>query len=85
MIRSLKSRSAPIEEWILYTADNESDTSNDTWIREVISKNLRKIKRLDVLICGKTDHLKRDYRQGVPRNSNRKSQPGTCRRCGNTS
>ena len=42
IIRPLKARSAPIDEWIRNTADIGSHTYNNTWIGEVIPQNFKK-------------------------------------------
>ena len=42
MIRSLKARSAPLEEWIQDSNNIESHDHDDAWIRKVISRCLRK-------------------------------------------
>lgn len=50
VIRPLKARSAPIDEWIKNTADIESYVYDDSQIGEVTSKILRNIKRSFILV-----------------------------------
>ena len=42
IIRPLKARSAPLEEWIQDTINIASHEHDDTWIKEVISRGLIK-------------------------------------------
>ena len=42
---------------------------DDAWIREVISRVLKKNLNVKCFICSKQGHLKRDCKQGIPRNN----------------
>ena len=42
IIRPLKARSSPLDEWISGTINTESHDHDDAWIGEVISKGLKK-------------------------------------------
>ena len=44
IIRPLKVRSSSLEEWIQDTINSETHEHDDAWIREVISRVLRKIE-----------------------------------------
>jgi hypothetical protein len=89
MMRLLKARSLPIEEQIRDMADFGFHIY-DVNLIEVISKNLNKNKHGTCFNCSKQGHLKKNCRQGVPRNNdfcpgnNPKRRPQTsevCRRC----
>ena len=86
----LRSRSAPMEEWIQHTMNIETFSYNDeSWVGEAISKVMRRHQITRCFNCGKLEHLKRDCRQRNSRNNissgkdkNRRPQPsGICRRC----
>ena len=89
VIRPLKARWTPLEEWVWDTIDIESRDHNDVWIGEVISRGLKKNRYVECFNCNKQGHLKRDCKQGVPRNNafpknnpNRMPLPfGVCRTC----
>ena len=49
LIRPLKEKSAPLEEWIRDTIIIDSPDHDYTWIGEVISRGLRKIKTSNVI------------------------------------
>lgn len=89
MMRPLKARSSPIDEWIIDMGDNGSHVYDaTTLIRKVISKSFKKNQNVWCFNCGKQGHLRRDYRQDIPRNNvfsrdnlKKKAQPsGACRR-----
>ena len=42
---------------------------DDAWIREVISRVLKKNENVKCFNCSKQGHLKRDCKQGIPRNN----------------
>ena len=65
--RPLKARSAPLGEWIWNTINIESHEHDNTWIREVIFRGLKKNWNVKCYNCGKQGHFKRDCRQGIPR------------------
>ena len=59
IIRPLKTRSAPLEEWIQDTINIESHDNDDAWTGEVISRGLRKkIKMSSVSIVANKVTLK---------------------------
>lgn len=66
VIRPLKARSAPIDEWIRNTADVGSYVYDATLTGEIVSKSFKKNKNVRCFNCGEQDHLKRDCRQGIP-------------------
>lgn len=69
VIRPLRAKSAPIEEWIRHTIDIGPHTSkNDTWIGELLSKNMWK-NQIRCFNYDRQGHLKREYRQIAPRNN----------------
>ena len=63
-IRPVRTRSAPIDEWVRNIADTGSHDT--TLIREVISKCFKKSQAVKCLGCGKQGHFKKDCRQGIP-------------------
>ena len=77
---SLKVISAPMDECILHTMNIETfDYNSESWGGEAISKGM---KRHQNAKCSRIGHLRRDCRQGIPRNNissgngkNRKTQP----------
>ena len=86
----LKVRSAPMDEWILQKANIESfDYNIETWIGETIFTGMRRHQNAKCFNCGRMEHLRRNGRQGIPRNNissgngkNRTQPSGICRRCG---
>ncbi|XP_049979759.1 uncharacterized protein [Alexandromys fortis] len=66
------------------------DCDIDDWVRDAISKGIRRYHDTKCFNCGRIGHLRRDCRQGIPRNNvssgngkNRRTQPlDICRRCG---
>ena len=87
----LKVRSASIDEWILHTMNVETfDYSTEPWVEGAISNDMRRHQNAKCFNCGRIGHLRRNCRQGIPRNNissrngkNRKTQTsGMCRRCG---
>ena len=69
VIKSLKSRSALLEEWIQDTISIESHDHDDVWIAEMFSRGLKKNKNVKCFNCSKQGHLKSDHKQGIPRNN----------------
>lgn len=64
MIRPLKTRSEPIDEWIRNMADIDSHSYYATLIGEVISeRSKKKIKMLGVLNCGK--QFEKSFEKGL--------------------
>ena len=64
------------------------DYSAEAWVGEAISKGVRRHQNAKYFTCGRIGHLKRDYRQRIPRNNvsangkNKHSQLSEiCRRC----
>ena len=66
------------------------DYSTEAWVGEAISNGMRRHQNAKCFNCGRIGHLRRDCRQGIPRNNvfsgngkNRRTQPsGICRRYG---
>ena len=66
------------------------DYSTEVWVKEAISKGIKRHKHAKCFNCGKIGHLIRDCRQGIPRNNvfsgidkNKRFQSsGLCRKCG---
>lgn len=80
VIRPFKARSARIDEWIKDPASVGSHVYSANLTGEVISKNLKKNQNGRCSNYGKQDHLKRDCRQGIPRDFSRRPQPsGICK------
>lgn len=84
----LKIRSAPLDEFILHTTNIESnDYGTEAWVGEAISEHMKRHKNTKCFSYGRIGHLKRNCRQGIPRNnassrnnSSRMPQPsGLCR------
>ena len=80
-----------MDEWILHTMKVETfDYNTKTLVGETISKGMRRHQNAKCFNCGRIGYLRRDCRQGIPRNNafswndkNRSSQSlGLCRRCG---
>lgn len=65
----LKARQVPIDEQIRNTVGISSHTNDDTWVKEVISKNFKKTQKVRCFNYGKPGHLKRDCSQGIARNN----------------
>ena len=65
----LKARSAPLEEWIRDTFNTESHDHDEAWIGQVISRDMQKNLNLNCFNFSKHGHLKRDCKQGIPRNN----------------
>ena len=71
-----------MDEWILNTMNIETfECNTESWVGEAISKGMSRHQNSTCLNCGKIGHLRRDYRQGIPRNNvssgndkNRRSQ-----------
>lgn len=88
IIRTLKARSALIEEWMWHIVNIECDNHDDDWVGQVIFRALKKKPNVRYINCGKQGYLKRECRQGIPRNivsSNTNRMllpPGVCRRYG---
>ena len=87
VLRPLKARSAPIEDWIRETMN--VDLYDDNLIGEFISRETRTSPNVRCFNCGMPGHIKRDCKQGISRNiftrniPNRMPLPsGLCRRCG---
>ena len=90
ILGSLKVRSTPVDEWILHTMSTETFACNtEALVGEAISKGMRRHQNAKCLNCGIIGYLRRNSRQGFPRNNissgndkNRGSQPaGLCRKC----
>ena len=66
----LKLRSAPTDEWILHTMNIETfDYNTESWVGKTISKGTRRHQNAKCLNCGTVRHLRKDYRQEIPRNN----------------
>ena len=64
IIRPLRTRSAPKEEWIRHIIDIAPHTSNvDTWIGALLSKNIKKNINFRCFNCGRQDHLKKSVKK----------------------
>ena len=79
-----------MDKWILHTMNIETiDYNTESWV-EAISKGMKRHQNAKYFYCGRIGHLRRDCRQGIPRNNissgndkNRRTQPlGMCRRYG---
>ena len=86
-----KVRSSPVDAWILYTMNVETlDYSTEACVGEEISNGIRRHQNAKCFNCGRIGHLRRNCRQGIPRNNtsfgngkNRRTQPSDiCRMCG---
>ena len=64
MIRPLKARSDPIDEWIWNIVDIGSHTYDDTWIEEVISKNFKEVQKVRCF-----NVVNKVMWKGIPRNN----------------
>ena len=88
ILRPLKARSAPIEDWIRETLN--VDLYDDNLVGQLISREPRSSSNVRCFNCGMPGHIKRNCKQGIPRNNtfarnnpNRMPLPsGLCRRCG---
>ena len=78
-------------EWVLHTMNVETlDYGIETWVGEAISNGKRRHQNTKCFNCGGMGHLRRDYKQGIPRKNvssgngkNMKTHPsGICRMCG---
>ena len=68
----LKVRSAPMDEWILHTMNIEKFENNtEYWVREAISKGMRRYQNAKYFNCVRMGHLRRDCGPGImcPRNN----------------
>lgn len=66
----LKARSALMDELILNIMTIKIfDCYTKSWIGEAISKVMRRHQNAKCFNCGRTGHLRREGRQGVPRNN----------------
>ena len=66
----LKVISATIDEWILHIRNVETfNHSTEAWVGEVISNGMRKNQNAKCFNCVRIGHLRRDCRQGIPRNN----------------
>ena len=71
-----------MDEWILHTMNVEIfDYNTEAWVKEEISKGIRRHQNDKCFNCGRIGHMRRDCRQGIPRNNdysgnskNRRSQ-----------
>ena len=79
-----------MDEWIWHTTNVGSfDYNTEAWVGEAISKVMKRHQNTKCFNCGRIGHLRRDCRQGIPRNNvssgndkNRRSYPELCRICG---
>ena len=67
---SLKVTSAPVDEWILHTPNAESfDYNTEAWVREAISKGMKRHQNAKCFNSSGIGHLRRDCRQGISGNN----------------
>ena len=70
ILEPLKVRSAPIDEWILQIRNVETfDYNTEVWVGETNSKYIQRYQNTKCFNCGRIGHLRRDCRQGIPRNN----------------
>ena len=89
ILRPLKARSAPIEDWIRETI-NVDLYDNDNLIGEFISRGTRTSPNVRCFNYGMPGHIKRNCKYSIPKsnifdrnNPNRTPLPsGLCRTCG---
>ena len=53
----------------MYKCIETFDYNTESWVGEAISKEMRRHQNAKCFNCGRIGHLKRDCRQGVPRNN----------------
>ena len=85
----LNIRTASINEWFLHTMNIETfDYNAESWLRETISKGMRRHQNVKCFSCGRIEHLRRYCRQGIPGNNvstgngKNKKVSTSWRRCG---
>ena len=85
-----KIKSVPMDGWVLHKMNVETlDYGTEVWVGETIFNSKRKHQNTKCFNCGRMGHLRRDYKQWIPRNNsssgnnrNRRTQPSViCRRC----
>ena len=45
------------------------DYNTESWAGEAVSKGMRRHQNAKCFNCDRIEHLRRDYRQGIPRNN----------------
>ena len=59
-----------MDEWILQSKNVETfDYNTEAWVGEAIFKGMRRYRNTKMFFCGRIGHLRRDYRQEIPRNN----------------
>ena len=59
-----------MDKWILHTMSIETfDYNMDSWAGEAISKGMKRHQNGKCFNCSRIGHLRRDCRQGIPRNN----------------
>ena len=57
-------------ELILHTVNVELfDYNTEAWVGEALSKGMKRHQNAKCFNCGRIGHLRRDCRQGIPRNN----------------
>lgn len=82
LIRPLKARSAPIDEWIRYTADVGSCSPDMTVIGEAATGQLEMTQDFKCFNCGEQGHLRYYCKKNQSNTKRGTMPPGICQRCG---
>ena len=69
ILRPLKARSAPIEDWIRETINVNLYDNDDNLVGELLSRGRGTSPNIRCFHCGMPGHIKRDCKQGISRNN----------------